>query len=40
MFVWKQWRKETYKYGVLEDAKEYRMLLLFGFIPIYIYING
>ena len=39
MFVWKQWKKETYKYGELESVKGYKMLLLFGFIPLYISIN-
>lgn len=40
MFVWKQWRKEMYHLGHLESAKDYRILLLFGFIPLFIAING
>lgn len=40
MFVWKQWRKERRFLGDLETVKEYRILLLFGFIPLFIAING
>lgn len=40
MFVWKQWRKEQYCLGKLASAKEYRILLLFGFIPLFIAIDG
>lgn len=40
MLVWKQWRRETYYYGKLTKAKEYKLLLLFGFIPVFISING
>lgn len=36
MIVWKEWR--TVKFG--GTKKIYRMLLLFGFIPLFIYVNG
>lgn len=36
MFVWEKWCKSAYG----KIYKEYKMLLLFGFIPLYIYING
>lgn len=40
MLVMKKWRKEKVIFGVVESVKEYKILLLFGFIPIYISING
>ena len=40
MLVWKKWRIEKRFAGMIESVKEYRMLLLFGFIPIFIGING
>ena len=40
MFVWKTWRKEKRFAGVVKEAKEYRVLLLLGFIPLFIWING
>lgn len=40
MLVWKMWRKEKTVFGVTQSAKEYRILLLFGFIPLFISING
>ena len=40
MFVWKTWRKEKRFAGVVKEAKEYRVLLLLGFIPMFIWING
>ncbi len=40
MLVWKSWRKEKRFAGIIEEVKEYKMLLLFGFIPIFISING
>ena len=39
MFVWKQFRKSK-GVGVFAEVKDYRMLLLFGFIPLFISING
>lgn len=36
MFVWKEWC--IVKYGATN--KIYKMLLLFGFIPLFIYVNG
>ena len=36
MIVYKTWRKVEFG----QVVKTYRMVLLFGFIPIYIYING
>ena len=40
MLIWKTRRKEKIVFGVTESAKEYKLLLLFGFIPLYISING
>lgn len=40
MLVWKTWTKEKYVFGQLEEHKEYKMLLLFGFIPLFVSING
>ena len=36
MIVYKTWRKVEFG----KVVKVYRMVLLFGFIPIYVYING
>jgi hypothetical protein len=35
MFVWKEWAK--YKYDSID--KVYKCLFLFGFIPLFIYID-
>lgn len=40
MLVWRTWTKETRFAGMIQEVKEYKMLLLFGFIPIFISING
>lgn len=40
MLVWKTWRKEKRVLGNLVSRKDYKVLLLFGFIPLYISING
>ena len=41
MFVWRTWRKtETGFAGATIVRKEYKILLLFGFIPLFIWING
>lgn len=40
MLVWKQWRKIQRCAGVEVSRKEYKILLLFGIIPIFISING
>lgn len=40
MLVWKQWAKETTVFGVVSERKEYKILLLFGIIPLFISING
>ncbi len=40
MLVWKMWRKEKVVFGIVDEAKEYKTLLLFGFIPLFISING
>lgn len=40
MLVWKTWRKEKRFAGIVTKTKEYRILLLFGFIPLFIWING
>ena len=40
MLVWKTWTKKTrFGGGTIKDIKQYRMLLLFGFIPIFISIK-
>lgn len=41
MIIHKMWKKE--KRNILGDVvfrKEYHVVLLFGFIPIYISVNG
>ena len=40
MLVWKQWMIEKTVLGRVESHKEYRMLLLFGIIPLFVFING
>lgn len=40
MFVWRAWRKTKKSFGETIVVKEYKMLLLFGFIPLFIWING
>lgn len=43
MFVWRSWIKTTVTQGVLiatATHKVYKMLLLFGFIPLFINIDG
>lgn len=40
MFVWKTWAKVERVFGVDGRRKEYRILLLFGIIPLFIGING
>lgn len=40
MLVWKMWRTEKRVFGVVSSTKEYKILLLFGFIPLFISING
>ena len=40
MIVWRTWRKTKTFAGVTTVVKEYKMLLLFGFIPLFIWING
>lgn len=40
MIVWKTWVKEKYVFGQLDERKEYKILLLFGIIPLFISING
>lgn len=37
MLILKTWRKTDFLNKIV---KEYRMLLLFGIIPIFIWING
>lgn len=44
MFVWKNWSSVTYQrvkggYKYMR-TKSYKLLLLFGIIPLYISING
>jgi hypothetical protein len=40
MLVWKQWARVKRMFGVESDRKEYKVLLLFGIIPLFIFING
>lgn len=43
MFVWRSWVKTTVKQGLIVTTtthKVYKMLLLFGFIPLFISIDG
>lgn len=40
MFVWRQWVTKTFVCGKVKSQKSYRMLLLFGLIPLFIYIDG
>lgn len=40
MIVWKEWSVTKKCFGVVESQKIYKLLLLFGIIPIFIYING
>ena len=44
MFVWRSWinKEVSYSFGkvVGEKIKVYKMLLLFGFIPLFISIDG
>lgn len=40
MLVWRQWSVVRGAYGVSQTVKEYKLLLLFGILPIFISING
>ena len=40
MLVWKQWAKVTTCRGTVTRRKEYKLLLLFGIVPIFVSING
>lgn len=40
MLVWKTWRTIKKSYGMVESAKTYKVLLLLGFIPLFIAIDG
>lgn len=40
MFIWRTWFTKIYEYGVHTKTKVYKVLLLFGIIPIYIAIDG
>lgn len=40
MFVWRTWAKVKRIAGIETGRKEYRVLLLFGIIPLFIGING
>lgn len=39
MFVWRSWVKTTFREGMLTTHKVYKMLLLFGFIPLFISVD-
>ena len=40
MLVWKQWATVKNFAGESRVTKEYRVLLLFGIIPLFLSING
>lgn len=40
MLFWRTWKKEKKLVGVVIKSKEYKVLLLFGFIPLFIWIKG
>lgn len=40
MFVWKTWTTIKYDHLNRQRRKNYRVLLLFGVIPLYISIDG
>lgn len=40
MFVWRTKAVKTYSYGEVKSIKSYKMLFLFGIIPLYIAIDG
>ena len=40
MLIWKQWTESEIFMGQRKTTKEYKMLLLFGIIPLFISING
>lgn len=40
MLVWKQWEKQKIVFGCVESRKQYKLLLLFGIVPIFIWISG
>ena len=40
MLIWKTWTKvKHYAPGAIRYKKHYKMLLLFGFIPLYISVD-
>ena len=40
MIVWRRYIVTKYKFGVVDRQKEYKWLLLFGFLPLFVSING
>jgi hypothetical protein len=40
MLVWKKWSVVRRFMGEAKTIKEYRILLLFGIIPLFVSING
>lgn len=40
MFVWRTFKKVKSSFGIVEKVKIYRLGLLFGFIPVFIWIDG
>lgn len=40
MIVRRSFRKITYEFGRVDSQKVYNIILLFGFIPLYIHIDG
>lgn len=40
MLIMKSWRKVEKVAGVVVKSRSYRMILLFGIVPLFIWIDG
>ena len=40
MFVYRTYKKVKTVFGITDSVKTYRLLLLFGIIPVFIWIDG
>lgn len=40
MFVWKTWTEVKSSYGTVTSKKTYKLLLLFGIVPLFVSIDG
>lgn len=40
MIIWKQWKRTKTVLGQIKSEKIYKICLLFGIIPIFVFING